>query len=402
MQAGESAQIRRMDKSADTTNDRLLGQESVGRVDSATEAELWSPSQWWTIQGFFWLCLSAITFLTLTVWYANVELPHVLHTLLQGALGLLFSWPLYRALRACDRLGIVPRVVAGFAAIAGTALLWTLLRMVTFMWMTGTTDLWSDFGGWYFGAIFIFLCWAGLHYVTHYYRLLQAEHSKVLEASARSLQAEALAKEAQLKMLRYQLNPHFLFNTLNAVSALVRLGNTADSQEMIARLGSFLRHSLDADPLEMVPLEKEVEVLGLYLEIEKTRFGERLNIDLDIDERARRALVPGLFLQPLAENSIKHAIAPLEAGGRLGVRARVAGEMLRIELTDSGPGMEATDLDNGRGVGLNNTRERLEALYPGRYELDFGRPENGFAVRISIPFDSGGGRPEQPASIGSG
>ena len=382
-----------MGHSGGITENRLPRGGSAGRADGATEAELWSPSQWWTIQGFFWLCLSAITFLTLTVWYANVEWPHVLHTLLQGTLGLLFSWPLYRVLRAIGELRTVSRVLAGFAAIAGTALLWTLLRMVTFIGITGTTDLWSDFGGWYFGGIFIFLCWAGLHYVTHYYRLLQAEQRKVLEASARSLQAEALAKETQLKMLRYQLNPHFLFNTLNAVSALVRLGNTEGCQEMIARLGSFLRHSLDADPLEMVPLQKEVEVLGLYLDIEKTRFGERLGIDLDIDERACRALVPGLFLQPLAENSIKHAIAPSEEGGRLGVQARVAGEVLHIEVTDTGPGMDATDLENGRGVGLNNTRERLEALYPGRYELDFGRPESGFAVRISFPFEPGASGP---------
>ena len=361
-----------------------------GRVGRGAGSELWAPRQWWTVQVFFWLCLSAITFLTLTVWYATAEWPHVLHTLLQGVLGLLFSWPLYRILHAIGELSTVTRVLAGFAAVAGTALLWTLLRMITFAWMTGTTGLSADFGGWYFGAIFIFLCWAGLHYVTHYYRLLQAEHRKVLEASARSLQAEALAKEAQLKMLRYQLNPHFLFNTLNAVSALVRLGNVGGSQETIAKLAALLRHSLDADPLEMVPLEKEMEVLGLYLDIEKIRFGERLRVDLDVDEAARAALVPGLFLQPLVENSIKHAIAPNEEGGRLGVKARVAGNQLQIEVTDSGSGLDAVELENDRGVGLNNTFERLEALYPNRYELDFGRSDSCFAVRISFPLRTKG------------
>ena len=357
-------------------------------TNRSAPAELWSPRQWWTVQGFFWLCLSAITFLTLTVWYATIEWPHVLHTLLQGVLGLLLSWPLYRILHAIGELTTARRVLAGFAAVAGTALLWTVLRMVTFSWMTGITGLSADFGGWYFGAIFIFLCWAGLHYVTHYYRLLQAEHRKVLEASAKSLQAEALAKEAQLKMLRYQLNPHFLFNTLNAISALVRMGKKDASQKTISRLGSLLRYSLDADPLDMVPLEKEVEVLGLYLDIEKTRFGERLRVDLDVDERARTALVPGLFLQPLVENSIKHAIARNEAGGHLGIKAHVAGDRLKIEVTDSGPGMDAADLKNERGVGLNNTVERLEALYPGRYELELDRPDNGFAVRIAFPLEA--------------
>ena len=377
-----------MGDSSGFPNGRLRGQGSNGPTKGDGVSELWSPSQWWIIQDFFWLCLSAITFLTLTVWYATIEWPHVLHTLLQGVLGLLLSWPLYRVLRAIGRMKTWAGVAVGCFAVAAAALVWTLLRMITFAWMTGAGNLWADFGGWYFGAIFIFLCWAGLHYVTHYYRLLQAEHRQVLEASARSLQAEALAKEAQLKMLRYQLNPHFLFNTLNAVSALVRLGDAARCQEMIARLGIFLRYSLDSDPLELVPLEKEVEMLGLYLDIEKTRFGERLRIDLEIDEAARPALVPGLFLQPLAENSIKYAVAPSEAGGSLGVSASVVDEVLHIEVNDSGPGMNPTDLESGRGVGLNNTRERLEALFSNRFTLDFGEPRDSFVVHISIPLQT--------------
>ncbi len=385
--APNSAQNRHMSNAGGIAalrwQDRSNATEGVRNAESGH----WPPRQWWAVQCSFWFCLSAITFLTLTVWYATVEWPHVLHTLLQGVLGLLFSWPLYRVLQAIGELRTVARVLAGCAAVAGVALVWTLLRMVTFAWMTGISGLWADFGGWYFGAIFIFLCWAGLHYVVHYYRLLQAEQHKVLEASARSLRAEALAKEAQLKMLRYQLNPHFLFNTLNAVSALVRLGDTEASQETISRLGALLRHSLDADPLEPVPLATELEMLGLYLDIEKTRFGERLQIDLDIDERARRVLVPGFFLQPLAENSIKHAIAASEAGGRLGIRARVSAGSLHVEVTDSGPGMDAAEVGNGRGVGLKNTRERLEALFPGRHRLEFGRPEDPFAVRMSFPCD---------------
>ena len=356
-------------------------------------AELWSARQWWAVQLFFWLCLSAITFLTLTVWYATVEWPHVLHTLLQGLLGLLFSWPLHRILNAIGEPRTLARVLTAFAALAGTALLWTLLRMVTFTWMTGITGLWADFGGWYFGAIFIFLCWAGLHYVTHYHRLLQAEHGKVMLASARSLQAEALAKEAQLKMLRYQLNPHFLFNTLNAVSALVRLGNAQGCQETIAKLGLLLRRSLDADPLEMVPLEKEMEVLELYLDIEKMRFAERLRVEVEIDAAALEALVPGFFLQPLVENAIQHAIAPREEGGFLGVKARVADGWLCLEVADSGAGLVAADLQNGGGVGLSNTVERLEALYPNRYQLDFGSPGDGFAVRVCFPFETAASRP---------
>lgn len=354
--------------------------------DSTKSNELWSPLQWWVIQGLFWLSLSAITFFTLTVWYATIEWPHILHTLLQGVLGLILTWPLYLVLHAISKLGTVPRVIIGLVAVACTALVWTLIRMVTFIWMTGVSNLWADFGGWYFGAIFIFLCWAGMFYIIHYYRLLQAEHQKVLEASARSLQSEALAREAQLKMLRYQLNPHFLFNTLNAVSALVRLGDATRSREMLARLSTFLRYSLDAEPLELVPLRTEVEMLRLYLDIEKMRFEERLIIDFDISKDASSALVPGLFLQPLVENSVKYAIESSENGGRISVKAYITGKTLNIEMKDSGPGMDSVELQNDRGVGLTNTKERLETLYPDNYGITFGRTDENFVIHISIPY----------------
>lgn len=355
-------------------------------VDDSSKMTEWSPGRWWAVQSLFWLCLSAITFLTLTVWYATIEWPHVLHTLLQGAMGLALSWPLHLILRAAGTPRTVKGAAAFVAAVAGAALVWTLARMVTFTWMTGVTGLWADFGGWYFGAIFIFLCWGGLHYTIHYYRLLQVEHQRVLEASARSLQAEALAKEAQLKMLRYQLNPHFLFNTLNAVGALVRLGDARRSQEMVARLSRFLRYSLDSDPLDLVPLETELDMLKLYLDIEITRFGERLKIYLDIGEQARTALVPSLFLQPLAENSIKYAIAPSEEGGSLSVAAQVVDDTLRIEVSDTGSGLRPEDLRDGRGVGLKNTRERLDALYGDNHSLKFTQCGEHLVVGITLPY----------------
>ncbi len=362
------------------------GKVAVFAVDDSSTTTEWSPGRWWAVQGLFWLCLSAITFLTLTVWYATIEWPHVLHTLLQGVMGLALSWPLHRILQAAGTPKTVRRAAIVVTAVAGIALVWTLARMVTFMWMTGATGLWADFGGWYFGAIFIFLCWGGLHYTIHYYRLLQVEQQKVLKASARSLQAEALAKEAQLKMLRYQLNPHFLFNTLNAVAALVRLGDARRSQEMIARLARFLRYSLDSDPLDLVPLETELDMLRLYLDIELTRFGERLKIYLDIGDEARSALVPSLFLQPLAENSIKYAIAPCEEGGSLSVAARVVDETLRIEVSDTGSGLRPQDLRNGRGVGLKNTRERLDALYGDNHTLKFTQRGERLVVGIALPY----------------
>jgi len=171
----------------------------------------------------------------------------------------------------------------------------------------------------------------------------------------------------------------------NAVAALVRLGDARRSQEMIARLARFLRYSLDSDPLDLVPLETELEALKLYLDIELTRFGERLKIYLDVSDEARAALVPSLFLQPLAENSIKYAIAPSEEGGSLSVAAEVVDDTLRIEVSDTGSSLRSEDLRNGRGVGLTNTRERLDALYGNNHSLNFTQRGAHLVVGIALP-----------------
>src|SRR5690606_18654596 len=134
------------------------------------------------------------------------------------------------------------------------------------------------------------------------YQLFQREKEK-------SLRSEALAHEAQLRMLRYQLNPHFLFNTLNAISTLTLIKSTDQANAMVTKLSKFLRYSLDHDPLDTVDLAHEMNCLNLYLDIEKVRFEERLNLDVNIADDTVRALVPSMLLQPLIENSIKHAIA---------------------------------------------------------------------------------------------
>ena len=205
------------------------------------------------------------------------------------------------------------------------------------------------------------------------------------------MQAEADARTSQLGMLRYQLNPHFLFNTLNTVNALIRTGDNRTAQKMVARLGDFLRYSLDSDPDLMIPLEQEVEALMRYLEIEKIRFGDRLELAFGIEGDAGRAMVPSLLLQPLVENSIKHAIAANEAGGTIGLGAKIEGRDLLLEVTDTGSGHELQPviIGNGRGVGLENTLQRLKTLYNDAYAFDI-RPlrESGLQVTIRIPYEA--------------
>ena len=366
-----------------------LGLQTSGEMpepqqDALGESQdVWSARQWWLIQIVFWLGFSAITFLTLTVWYATVEMSHVLHTLLQGLLGLILCWPLSRIFLSLGDLELSQRIPLCLFAVAAVALLWTLLRMETFIAITDARGLWADFGGWYFGAIFVFLCWSGMHFGLYYYQLLQRERLKVLAARAHSIQADALAKESQLKMLRYQLNPHFLFNTLNALSSLMQQGDKVGGQLMLTRLSDFLRYSLDSDPLEMVPLKVETAMLETYLGIEQMRFSDRMRVDVQIDSAAEDVLVPSLLLQPLAENAIKHAIAPSENGGTFSVCADVQADRLILEVGDSGPGIHQAEASHG--IGLRNIRQRLETLYGQDFELSYGTAEEDYVVKIVIP-----------------
>ena len=244
-----------------------------------------------------------------------------------------------------------------------------------------------DYVGGVLGSFYIMLCWSGLYFGIKYYRQLQAQTEQMLKAVA-------AAHQAQLKMLRYQLNPHFLFNTLNAISTLILDGQGRIANQSVTRLSDFLRYTLDNDPMGRVTLGSELDALDLYLEIEKVRFGDRLIVEKDIDPRAEQALVPSLILQPLIENAIKYAITPFEEGGTLRIAATVQGGMLVLQVSDTGPGLgngQPGGEGNGKscGVGLRNTRERLQQLYGERQDFTLAPNEpRGLTVTINIPFET--------------
>ncbi|MAD74382.1 MAG: sensor histidine kinase [Rheinheimera sp.] len=232
-------------------------------------------------------------------------------------------------------------------------------------------------------AFYVMLSWSGLYFGIKYYQTLQLEKQKSLTATNK-------AHEAQLKMLRYQLNPHFLFNTLNAISTLVLINETDTANKMVTRLSDFLRYSLYKDPINRVPLEQELYAAKLYLEIEKVRFSERLTISFDIEQGTERALVPSLILQPLIENAIKYAVASQVSGGSIAITAKKFGHDLLLEVSDNGPGMPISDgipRNSASGVGLVNTKERLAALYDNDFALVLTHNEpKGLKVNIRIPL----------------
>jgi len=234
-----------------------------------------------------------------------------------------------------------------------------------------------------FSSWFIMLAWSALYFAFKYARIFQEMRESTLKLSA-------MAHEAQLKMLRYQLNPHFLFNTLNAISTLILERETEVANRMVTKLSSFLRYSLDNDPMQKITLRQEIDALRLYLDIEKVRFEERLNIELDIEPGAENALIPSLLLQPLVENAIKHGVAQVEQHGVLRIAARVFAGDLLLEVADNGPGVALVkgEIPNARGVGLRNTRERLQELYGPAHTLRLAAASpQGLSVSIRIPCE---------------
>lgn len=196
-----------------------------------------------------------------------------------------------------------------------------------------------------------------------------------------TLQLQARLSEARLDALRSQLQPHFLFNTLNSISSLMH-EDTRAADAMVSRLAAFLRTTIDSNSRHLVPLREELDFVQRYLEIEQVRFEDRLVVEYEIDADILEALVPALILQPLVENAIHHSIALRERGGRIGIVAQTLSDRLLLRVTDDGPGFRTAPVGERR-VGLPNTRARLEQLYGERFSLTMD-PGSGRGVSVEI------------------
>jgi two-component system LytT family sensor kinase len=341
-------------------------------------------------ERFFWLLHTAGWFGFALIWYIGSFLHEMREVylfviILNAYSGWILILPLRYVYRAVWNSRPITMVLTILGASYVTAAIWSVVKNFNYweIYKQGyRPDEWIYYFNNSLGSFYIVLCWSGLYFGIKYYQLLQTEREAALKTSK-------IAHQTQLKMLRYQLNPHFLFNTLNSISTLILVKENNSANKMVSQLSDFLRYSLDSDPLKQVPLNQEIEALNLYLEIEKTRFGERLQVDTDIAEDTQQALVPSLILQPIIENAIKYAIAKLENGGIITIKSRRFGNDLFIEIADNGPG---ADLDNGQlkrknGVGLVNTEERLASLYEQDYSLSMSRNDpNGLKVSIRMPY----------------
>lgn len=286
--------------------------------------------------------------------------------------------PLIRALLTCT-------VVAyGLGILVSSASIWSELR---FGGVTSSHFHWTYIFAYATGSCFVLAAWGFLYFGIKHYHALEEERGR--------LQAlEAMARQAQMRALRYQLQPHFLFNTLNAISTLVLDNQPRIATQMIARLADLLRRTLESPDTHQVSLKEEIAVTKEYLALEKVRFGPRLMVTFEIDPGTQEAQVPRFLLQPLVENAIRHGIAKRPEGGNVVIHAETVGGRLRVRIENDGaeddePVLRRISAAPHRGVGLTNTRARLEQMYGYEATLETHATANGtYEVRISMPFST--------------
>lgn len=270
---------------------------------------------------------------------------------------------------------------AAYAGVAAFITELAKLRSVRLIW-PNFLDSWLAFS-------VLFFLWCTLYFSIKQWQQAAHAREQLARDRERLVQAESEAREARLSSLRYQLNPHFLFNSLNAVSTLVLAGKTTAATRMLAQIGELLRTTLDSNALPQISLAKEIALVQQYLAIEQTRLGQRLRAEINIAPDTLDMLVPTMLLQPLVENAVRHGIAPSEEGGTIVIESAVQNHRLRIVIRNSTPQTHRTPQNGNasKGVGLTNTAERLRVLYGENHRFVLHTSDGADChVMIEIPL----------------
>ncbi|MFC3443397.1 sensor histidine kinase [Sphingobium rhizovicinum] len=311
-----------------------------------------------------------------------------------ATIGIIVTWIFYLVLRRFDHKPLVVRVVAAFSLAAPFALAMAAANYYIFnvydpgnFISDGEKMKMAKEEGYVLISIvedalsryFFLSAWAGLYLALSY-------ASEAHRTERRAARLERAAQQAELRSLRYQVNPHFLFNTLNSLSTLVMRNRPDEAEKMIMSLSNFYRTSLTGDPLDDVPLEEEVHLQKLYLDIEAVRFPDRLATAIDIPAGLLSACVPGLILQPLVENAIKYGVSRTSSPVTIRITAREDGDQMHIAITDDGDNPPGAG-DAGSGIGLANVRDRLTARFGDAGRIVYGpREGKGFSVLLTLPI----------------
>jgi len=311
---------------------------------------------------------------------------------LTSVLGVAMCLGLMAASRPIQRLGLAWQFVIGLVASVITAFVYSIIVDWAFMVMTPirdytTGEIMTYHGNEWFLSIFgraqfnmfIFMSWCFAFLAVRYSETARRNELELVEA-------QALAADAQNRMLRYQINPHFLFNTLNALQTLLMERKVAQSRSVVEKLAEFLRYSLRRKPDEMVSLREEVEAQEAYLAIEEVRFSDRLTFTREIDPSVESVQVPSLILQPLIENAVKYAVGPAPGPVTIRLSAYPEKDDLVLEVRDDG---ETAPKASGLGVGLDNIRRRLKLIYGEAASFEHGPMQpRGYRARLTLPMEA--------------
>ena len=361
---------------------QVAAQDSEAHRRARTRAALWLTLTFW-VSGYVLLTLA-------TALSGNEHLPAIAGLrVVTTLIGLGFCYLIHLLLRA-RRLNTTKKRLITLAIVApflAETYAWSAffvmatvdpsLDLKNFTW-TGAVNT-IAFWTWFF------LAWAGLYLALMYSFDVQDEQRRSAELRER-------AHVAQLRALHSQINPHFLFNSLNSVSALILDKESDKAEEMVGKLARFLRLGLSADPTRKIPLELELELQRSYLDIEQLRYPD-LSVEIDLPEALKGALVPSLVLQPIVENAVKYGVAGALPPASISIRASAASDELLLEVIDSGKGKSQPS--NSGGIGLSNIEQRLALLYgEGRSSLVAARdPDGRFRAQITLPLEAGGPNP---------
>lgn len=351
-----------------------------------------------TIIGF-WLFHAIITSLRAAVLDFPAQGELINRRMVVTLIGIILTWLLYLLLRLFDRRPLGQRVAAAFIGAVPCAIAIAWVNYVIFnvydpislfedpavgqqveevKELLGTSA-WQEVAEIAITRYFFIIAWASLFLALGYAR-------EVGEAERKASRFAQAAQDSELRSLRYQVNPHFLFNTLNSLSSLVITSKPKEAEAMIQNLSNFYRTSLSSDPLEDVTVEEEVDLQRLYLEIEAVRFPSRLRTVIDISPEVAEQQVPALILQPLVENAIKYGVSRSTRPVTISIKAERDGDCMILSVTDDGEPMDPSH-QGGNGIGLANVRDRLEARYKSAAKLETVRPDaGGFVATLTLPF----------------
>lgn len=369
-------------------NSNINGYNEENLLETESKAFSKQSHQFWTLQIAGWLGYATVVFLAIIrPQFDSLGFNlsgQILNLIAETMSGFVLSYLQWLFIGRVVHLSIRKTLFFSFTFAAFLGVIYNIIKLSSFkviVYNQQWNEAWDmlEFGGWLMFSLTTMFAWTSIFFIMLYNTKLQKEHERLLKA-------KTLAKDAQLQMLRYQLNPHFMFNTMNAISTLILKKENDKANEMLDKLCGFFRYSLDVNSKSKTTLKKEIELLDLYLSIEKVRFGSRLSVDIEIAPLALSCRVPSMLLQPIVENAIKYAIEPRKEKGLIIIKAEMLDDRLLISVIDDGNEAHKK-VSKGFGIGISNTKARLDAMFNGDYIVNMVENENqGTKVSISIPF----------------